>query len=430
MDLGFNLNLEQKQSLIMTPQLQMAIELLQFSSLELEEYIEEELKDNLLLERLEKESWKEGADYAVYDQDNDYNYENFIAYKPNLIEYLEGQLYQVLKQTEMKIGKYIIGNLDDKGFLRLSTDEISVNIKRDLATVQTVLTKIQYLDPVGVAARDFQETLLIQLNSLMLDTGLAERIVKEHLADLAEHNYQKIIRQMGEEENRVLGAINLIKTLNPYPAVGFSREDDVKYIIPDLITKEVNGQFVVINNEKTAPVLRINPYYYQLLQDKKGSSAYDFLNKKYRAALWLLRSIEQRRITVYRIAEAIVNYQERFMRQGIKHLAPLTMQEVADMIKMHESTVSRATTEKYLQTPHGLYELKFFFNSGINNLSSVSIKAIIVDYIKNEDRLSPLSDREIVQLLLERRGMELSRRTVAKYRNELGIKASTQRKKN
>lgn len=429
MDLSFNLNLEQKQQLIMTPQLQMAIELLQFSSLELEEYINEELKENPLLERLEREEdGEKGLDYAIDREDNGLNYENFVAYKPNLLEYLESQLYLVLENDEINIGKYIIGNLDEHGFLTISPEELAKNLDKSYEKVESVLKRIQYLDPVGIAASNIQETLLIQLESLMLDTDLAERIVRDYFQELTEQNYEKILKGIKDDEQKIKGAINLIKTLNPYPASGFSRGEDVKYIVPDLIVKEVNGDFVVISNENLSPTLRINKYYYNLLQEK-GSEAYEFLQKKYRAALWLIRSIEQRRLTIYRITEAIVKKQEDFLRLGIKHMIPMTMQDIASILNMHESTVSRATTEKYLQTPQGLFELKFFFNRGVSNLSSVSIKAIINDLIKNEDPRNPLSDNDIAVLLKETHNMDLSRRTVAKYRSELGLPSSNKRRK-
>lgn len=429
MDLGFNLNLEQKQNLVMTPQLQMAIELLQFSSQDLQEYIDEELKANPLLERIEKDfNNYSREDYSVNNDQEQVNYENFVAYQPNLLEYLEGQLYQVLASDEMEIGRYIIGNLDDKGFLSLSVKEISNKFSVEQKKVEMVLNKIQYLDPIGVGARNLKECLLIQLDSLMLNTDLAEKIVRDFLDDVAEKRYKKIAKALGEDSEKIRGAINLIKSLNPCPAAEFYNEGEVNYIIPDLIVKEVNGEFVIITNERSCPSLRINPYYYKILQEAKGNEAYDFLEKKYKSALWLIRSIEQRRITIYRITEAILSKQGGFFRKGIKHLKPMTMQDIADEIDMHESTVSRATNEKYIQTPQGLFSLKFFFNAGVNGLSSVSIKAIISEYINNEDPGSPLSDRQIVQLLKEKEGMSLSRRTVAKYRNEMGIPSSSKRK--
>jgi RNA polymerase sigma-54 factor len=427
MDLGFDLNLEQRQTLIMTPQLQMAIELLQFSSPELEEYIQEELKANPLLERLENQ-YEEGLEKTNNQEDREPDYENYITYKPNLLEYLEGQFYQVLKDKEISIGRYIIGNLDQHGFLTLSREEICANLKIEEKKLIEILIRIQHLDPVGIAAFDVKESLLIQLESLILNTDLAREIVKNYWQEFTEKDYRKIIRKIDQDEEKVIGAINLIKTLNPYPAAGFSQNNDqVKYIIPDLVVKKVKGDFVIISNEKSSPLLKISPYYYRMLQENRGSEAYEFLQQKYRSALWLIRSIEQRRITIYRIAEAIVKSQKEFFLKGVKYLTPMTMQDIADIIGMHESTISRATTGKYLQTPHGLFELKFFFNRGANNFSSVSIKAIIDEYIQKEDPSSPLSDQEIAHLLMKR-GIEISRRTVAKYRNELGIPSSTGRK--
>ncbi|HLV09332.1 MAG TPA: RNA polymerase factor sigma-54, partial [Halanaerobiales bacterium] len=419
MDLGFDLNLEQKQQLIMTPRLQMAIELLQFSSLELKEYIDEELKENPLLERDSMEyDGKEGTDYAVNSEQEGVDYENFISYKPNLLEHLENQLYLVLKGDEIKIGKYIIGNLDEHGFLTIDLEEIARKLKQPFERVKSVLKRVQELDPAGIAADGIQEALLIQLDFLMLDTRLARIIIGEFFDDLTAQNYTKILKKINADKKQIKGAINLIKTLNPYPAAGFSRSEDIKYIAPDLTVKKIKGKFVIVSNENLSPVLRINKYYYNLLR-KKSNEAREFLQKRYRSALWLIRSIEQRRLTIYRIAEAIIKKQEKFLYRGIKFMSPMTMQEIADMLDIHESTVSRATTEKYIQTPQGLFELKFFFNRGVNNLSSVSIKAIISDLIHEENPCKPLSDSAIVSLLRESRGVELSRRTVAKYRNEL-----------
>lgn len=428
MDLGFNLNLEQKQKLVMTPQLQMAIEILQFSSQEMEEYIEEELAENPLLDRLDKQNYSSGIDYSV-NSDKENNYENYVAYKPNLLEHLERQLYQVLEENELELGKFIIGSLDEHGFLTSSCRNIAKRFKSSVDKVESILRRIQYLDPVGIAASNVREALLIQLDSLMLDTGLAERIVRDYFDCLVEKEYSFIRKKLAANEERVMGAINLIKTLNPHPASAYNTANEVKYIVPDLIVKENRGEYLVISNEKSIPSLMINPYYHKMLKENKGTDVYEYLLGKYRSALWLMRSIEQRRFTIYRIAEAIVKEQRDFLNLGIKYLKSMTMQEVADILGMHESTVSRATTEKYLQTPQGLFELKFFFNSGVNNLSSVSIKALIADYIENEKPESPLSDRELTELLKENRALDLSRRTVAKYRKEMGIPSSNKRRK-
>lgn len=441
MDLGLSLNLEQKQELVMTPQLQMAIELLQFSSQELKEYVDEELKDNPLLEK-ETEDTKEKLDdrienqysspsysSAVRSRDDEYNYENFVSYQPNLLEYLENQLYQVLSDDEIEIGEYILGNLDQCGFLCESVEKISKNLDISEDKVKSVLERINYLEPIGVAAPNLQESLLIQLDSLDISTDIAEKIVKEHFQLLVDQNYKEIINKVDKDKEKIMRSIKVIKTLNPRPAASFNEKHNTKYITPDIVIKNVNGEFVVVINEKASPVLRINPQYYKMMQKNRGDDTHDFLKKKFKSALWLIKSIEQRRITVYRIANAIVEKQKEFLKNGVKYIKPMTMQDIADEIEMHESTVSRATSDKYIQTPQGIYDFKFFFSSGVNNISSISIKAMIREYIENEDKNSPLSDQKLADELKEKEGMKLSRRTVAKYRNEMNIPSSIKRKK-
>ncbi|MGM0437969.1 MAG: RNA polymerase factor sigma-54, partial [Bacillota bacterium] len=413
MDLGLSLNLEQKQELVMTPQLQMAIELLQFSSQELKEYVDEELKDNPLLEK-ETEDTKEKLDdrienqysspsysSAVSSRDDEYNYENFVSYQPNLLEYLENQLYQVLSDDEIEIGEYILGNLDQCGFLCESVKEISKNLDTSEDKVESVLERINYLEPIGVAAPNLQQSLLIQLDSLDINTDIAEKIVKEHFQLLVDQNYKEIIKKVDKDKEKIMRSIKVIKTLNPRPAASFNEKHNTKYITPDIVIKNVNGEFVVVINEKASPVLRINPQYYKMMQKNRGDDTHDFLKKKFKSALWLIKSIEQRRITVYRIANAIVEKQKEFLKNGVKYIKPMTMQDIADEIEMHESTVSRATSDKYIQTPQGIYDFKFFFSSGVNNISSISIKAMIREYIENEDKNSPLSDQKLADELKE-----------------------------
>jgi len=441
MDLGLSLNLEQKQELVMTPQLQMAIELLQFSSQELQEYVDEELKDNPLLEK-DTEDNKEKLDDRIENQysspsysstvnsrDDEYNYENFVSYQPNLLEYLENQLYQVLDDDEIEIGEYILGNLDQCGFLCESVTEISKNLDTSEDKVESVLERINYLEPIGVAAPNLQESLLIQLDSLETNTEIANEIVEEYFQLLVDQNYKEIIKKVDRDKEKVMRAIKVIKTLNPRPAASFNEKHNTKYITPDIVIKNVNGEFVVVINEKASPVLRINPQYYKMMQKNRGDDTHDFLKKKFKSALWLIKSIEQRRITVFRIANAIVKKQKEFLKNGVKYIKPMTMQDIADEIEMHESTVSRATSDKYIQTPQGIYDFKFFFSSGVNNISSISIKAMIREYIEDEDKSSPYSDQKLADELKEKEGMKLSRRTVAKYRNEMNIPSSIQRKK-
>ncbi|HKL75902.1 MAG TPA: RNA polymerase factor sigma-54, partial [Halanaerobiales bacterium] len=355
MDLGLSLNLEQKQELVMTPQLQMAIELLQFSSQELQEYVDEELKDNPLLEK-DTEDNKEKLDDRIENQysspsysstvnsrDDEYNYENFVSYQPNLLEYLENQLYQVLDDDEIEIGEYILGNLDQCGFLCESVTEISKNLDTSEDKVESVLERINYLEPIGVAAPNLQESLLIQLDSLDTNTEIANEIVEEYFQLLVDQNYKEIIKKVDRDKEKVMRAIKVIKTLNPRPAASFNEKHNTKYITPDIVIKNVNGEFVVVINEKASPVLRINPQYYKMMQKNRGDDTHDFLKKKFKSALWLIKSIEQRRITVFRIANAIVKKQKEFLKNGVKYIKPMTMQDIADEIEMHESTVSRAT---------------------------------------------------------------------------------------
>lgn len=362
MQLDFDLNLEQKQELVLTPKLQMAIEILQYSNLELKDYIEEEMKENPLLDMLEaeKEMDYKQSNFNVVEKER-IQYENFVAYRPDFCEYLENQLFEVLSDEQIKLGKFIVGSLNQSGYLTLEPE--------------------------------------------------------------------KIAEIFSSSENEVLEVYEKIKELDIKTA------DDLKncsteYIDPDLIVKEKDGGFEVISNDKTYPTLRISSYYYNLLKNQNDEEISDYLKRKYQSALWLIKSIEQRKETIRKIVETIVEKQRDFFEKGLKHLYVMTMEEVAEAIDMHESTVSRATTSKYLQTPHGIFSLKLFFNSGINNISSVSIKAIISEEIAEEDKSSPLSDSSLAQILFTEYSLDISRRTVAKYRKSLGIPSSRKRKRN
>lgn len=434
MDLGFSLNLEQKQQLVMTPKLQIAIEILQYNTQELEEFIEEEVKENPLLEIIDSNKemdYKELSYASNTNNSNDsvFNYENYLTYPLSLYEYVERQLYQVLNSSQLELGKYIIGNLDKQGFLQISFSDIANKFNISVEKVESIIKKLQSLDPVGIATRNVEESLLIQLDSLSINTSIAKEIIKKFMKELVNKNYRLIIKNINVEKDKVINAINLIRSLNPYPAFGFYNESDTKYITPDIIIKKVNGEFVIISNEKYAPGLKISPYYYQMLKEQSDSKVHDYLKEKYKAALWLIRSIEQRRMTISRIAQAVIEKQKDFFEKGIKYMATMTMDEIAEVINMHESTVSRATTGKYIQTPHGLFEFKFFFSSGIMDISSISIKAIIREYIKKEDPTSPLSDNNLQIILKKEKSINLSRRTVAKYRNQMKIPPSQKRRK-
>lgn len=451
-------SLTQKQELVMTPKLQQAIKLLQLSRMELVDYLEDKLLENPILE-LEEEvageedlaeeeedfedlDWEEyfadsSSDYNVNYQQEDYNYENFVAASLTRDEYLNNQL-QLLDLTaqQKEIGKYIIGSLDEDGFLEREVAELAAELGVSEEKFLEVLKEIQQFEPVGIAAQSLQESLLIQLAEWEAGRKkeLALKMVEEHFDLLIENKVKKLAKKLGIKPTESQRIVDLIKTLNPSPASIFQESGGTKYLEPDLIIEKINQQYVVFMNQTPVPKLRINSYYQKLLKNFDSSSkAKEYLEEKMSSAMWLIKSIEQRRLTIYKIAKAIVELQKEFFEKGLKHLKPLTMEEVAQEIDMHESTVSRATTKKYAQTPHGLFELKFFFTSGVKtknggNISAVSIKKMIEDIIKEEDVTKPLSDQKIADQLSDL-GAPVSRRTVAKYRNQLGIASSVQRRR-
>jgi len=436
--LNLNINLEQKQELVMTPKLQMAIKLLQYSSMELKEYIEDEMKDNPLLEKHDEkkdhlddriksqyQSYQYGSNY----NQEDFNYENMVSYQPNLLEYLENQLYEVLSDQEIKDGQYILGNLDERGLLSVSLEELAEELEVDVVYIKNILKKIQKLDPAGIAATNVKQCYLNQLEQMDMDTADAELLIKRHINLIVTEDFGVVLNETGWEKERLSKALQIIKKLTSKPASLIADNKKTQYIMPDIVIRKVKEDYVIILNDKASPLLRINPYYYQVMQKRKKDETYKYLEKKFKSAMWIIKSIEQRRMTVYRIAKKIAERQKKFLDRGVKYLKPLTMQEIADEIEMHESTVSRATDNKFIQTPHGIFDFKFFFNGGVNDISTVSIKAMIIEMIKNEEEGSPLSDNSISEILRAKNNLKLSRRTIAKYRNELGIPSSIQRRK-
>jgi RNA polymerase sigma-54 factor len=460
MKLAPEISLEQKQELIMTPKLQQAIELLQLSKMELDNRLEKELLENPVLELAEDEreegeeieevedefedlNWEDyfvdsSSNYSYkYDQDDDYNYENFISASLTLEEYLLNQLQLLeLTEEEKNIAKYIIGSLDSNGFLDAPVKELAEELDVGEEKVSGILNKIQNFEPLGIAANDLQESLLIQVESLNIGEKeeLIKKIIEDHFELLSKNKVRKLAKHLNIKPSRSQKLVDLIRTLNPSPAGSFEKEGETKYIEADLIVEKVEGKYVVTMNDNNSSSLRINSYYQRLLRKfNSDTKAKEYLKEKIDSALWLIKSIEQRRLTIYRIAEAIVEMQHEFLENGLKYLQPMTMQDVAYEIEMHESTVSRATTQKYIQTPWGLFELKFFFSSGVEDRngkvrSSVSIKNTIEEIISKEDITKPLSDQKIADRLNEF-GTNISRRTVAKYRNELDILSSTKRKR-
>ncbi|NLN87328.1 MAG: RNA polymerase factor sigma-54 [Syntrophomonadaceae bacterium] len=459
--------LEQQQKLVMTPELRLAIAILQMSTMELEEYAQQELNENPLLDVQEPEepsgdsaaenaeagsngdlepttSMEEWADY-YHDRDigysagdrEDKSYDNFLTKRPTLYEHLQFQLRLVCKEIEdEEVGLYIIGNIDDNGYLCVSREEMAFQTGASPERVDRVLGLVQSFHPHGVGAFTLQESLMIQLRYFGKEDSLAEKIIYEHLDDLAQGRLAKISQAVGISVQQVQGVCDIIRTLDPKPGLQYSSDDEIKYIIPDAIVEKIEGQYVVVLNDNASPRLVVNRLYKSMMR-KPGQfsdEARKYLGDKMNSAIWLIRSIEQRRRTLDKVIRCIVDIQTDFLDQGIKYLKPLTLKQVADLIEVHESTVSRATSKKYIQTPQGLFELKFFFGSGISTsvgtdkVSAKSIKRMLEEIITGEDPARPISDQAIVAKLQDE-GIDISRRTVAKYRGEMGIPATSARKR-
>lgn len=457
MKLGYDLTLEQTQKLVMTPELRQAIQLLQFTSQELNEYLEKQVEENPLLE-LEKTSedyeniddfankreeidWK---DYIGKEDDisyqpqvdknvKEYSFENFISYSPSLKENLLFQLnVSEINKGDREIGEILIENIDENGYLMTSVEQVAKDLKIDSERVENVLFLIQGFEPLGVGARNLKECLLIQIREDKNRHPQAERIAEYYLEDIAHNRLSKIAKELNMDIEEVQNICDYIKTLEPKPGRSFNDGNQVKYITPDATIEYIDGEYIIILNDVTGPRLNINNFYKELIRKERDAKATEYLNEKLNSAMWIIRSIEQRRMTIYKVVESILKFQKDFFEIGEKGLKPLTLNEVAEDIQMHESTVSRATNGKYVQTPKGLYELKYFFTSGLTTssgeISSTSIKSMIKDLIEQENSKKPYSDQKISDIL-KAKGIDISRRTVAKYRDELGIPSSTARRR-
>ncbi len=462
MQMNFSLTLSQTQKLVMTPELRQAITILQLSALELDQYIENQLLENPLLdvtdedikedEPIEKVEEKESdsIDWEEYFQDRASSgpirgqseqkeeragYENFVSSTPSLQEHLMMQLHFLsIPKTALKIGEFLIGNLDKNGYLTITTKEASRLLKVSEEDVEACLKTIQTFDPSGVGARSLTECLLIQIEQKGIDEPKIRDLVKNHLSDLGEARFSKIAEALNIGLAEVQNLKDILVTLDPKPGRNFSSINDVHYITPDATIEKVGSEYVIIMNDTMSPRLSINPYYRSLLRSEdKESNISKFLSCRLDSALWLIKSIEQRRITLNKVIQSIAEVQRDFLDNGLIHLKPLTMKHIADKVGVHESTVSRAISGKYVQTPRGVFELKFFFQSGLNNVngtstSSESIKKMIRQMIDEENPHKPLSDKRIADML-KIKGISISRRTIAKYRDEIGILPSTKRKR-
>ncbi len=480
------------QQLLMTPQLQQAIKLLQMGRPEFLEALEKELLENPVLEvaseddsteaksdgseplsseitiadpevssesgnitdsneQISKGSEQATVEWADYLENfTDYkgvsspkgtasgderpNLENSLTRSEKLSDYVLSQVRMMdFSQKEEEIALYVVGNLDKDGYLCVDDQEIAQICKCTIAEVESVLCRMRELDPPGIAARNLGECLFIQLEHMGLGEGLAAKIVLNHLDKLEKKAYEKIAKMEHVAIEEVYGAVKAIQNLEPRPARPFG-DDTTRYIVPDIYVYKINDEYVISLNEEGMPRLRVSPYYLDLLKEKAndGDPSHAYLADRLKAATWLIKSIHQRQKTIYRVTESIVKRQKEFFDKGINSLKPMVLKDVADDIGMHESTVSRVTTNKYVHTSHGVFELKFFFTSGIKgsdgDVSSSSVKEKIKALIATEDQSNPISDQAIVEAL-KKDNIEIARRTVAKYRESLGILSSSKRKK-
>lgn len=472
MALELRQQLKLSQQLVMTPQLQQAIKLLQLSRLELAETVQQEMLENPFLEETysgpdedkELSEDRTGDENEAYDRDlaKDASWEDYMgefastpkanerkefdaseeisplearcAARPTLEGHLLWQLrLSTLSDRQKEIGEIIIGNLSSNGYLQADRDEIARLAECEPAEVDEVLSKIQVMDPVGVAARDVKECLQIQLRNLNYDRDpILMQLVESHMEDLEAKRYKPLLKKFKIDMEDLQEYLAIIQSLDPMPGASFGG-DEPSFVSPDVYVYKVGDEFVIILNDSDIPQLRISDLA-EMDMSHASESDKEYFNERLRSATWLIKSLHQRNRTLYKVTEAIVRHQKEFFEKGVTHLSPLILKDIADDISMHESTISRITTNKYVATPFGVFELKFFFNSGLalddgNQVGSESVKALIKKFISEEDPKNPLSDEKIGEMLKDHLKVNIARRTVAKYRTALDIPSSSRRKK-
>ncbi len=472
MALELRQQLKLSQTLVMTPQLQQAIRLLQLSRLELLETVQQEMLENPFLEEKADDIPQEAPDERDVGTDNkslpgsvedlarnadweDYlgefsstsrqmqvretevqeqlSFEGRYAVKPSLDGHLHWQLrLSDMSEMQKDIGEIVIGNLDSNGYLQASAQEIAEMAQASTEDVEAVLRIMQTFDPVGVAARTPQECLLVQLRVFALDKDpVLVELVKEHLEDLEKKRYKPLCRKFKIGMEDIKNYLTILQRLDPLPGASFGTGEPF-YVSPDVYVYRFEGDFMILLNDEGLPKLQLNSYYMDSLHANADKDK-DYMQEKMRSAMWLMKSLYQRQRTLYKVTESIVKYQREFFEHGVTRLKPLILKDVADDISMHESTVSRITTNKFVATPHGVYELKFFFNSGLgmddgSQMGSESVKATIKQLIGEENPKKPLSDERLADILKEKLQVNIARRTVAKYRTALNIASSSKRK--
>jgi RNA polymerase sigma-54 factor len=475
MSIQQKLHLKLGQKLVMTPSLQQAIKLLPLARLELQTYLAQEMQVNPVLEEAvtqqddeeydaesemkeaeeqaaeKEEKGKEGVndtfDYEAFFRDyfdlsytpftspeiTEYpSFENTLVNPTSLTSHLEWQLGLSSPPEPINgIASEIIGNLDENGYLKVPLEEIAQTNGYDMKDVEKALDIVQHLDPIGVGARDLKECLRIQVHHYGYTGTPVETIINEHLDLLRNHNYNELAKKLKCSLDEVETWVDHVKHLDPMPGLKFSSSRP-QYVTPDVYVIKVDGDYKILLDDDGIPKLRINPIYRRMMEESNSPETIEYIKDKIKSALWLIKSIDQRQKTIYKVAESIVRHQRSFLDYGIEFLKPLILKTVAEDIGMHESTVSRAVTNKYMHTPQGVFEMKFFFHSSLSNsrgvdVSSLSIKERLKKIIEAENPGKPLSDSEITSIF-QKEGLKISRRTIAKYREDMKIPPSHQRR--
>ncbi|MDO4518502.1 MAG: RNA polymerase factor sigma-54, partial [Bacillota bacterium] len=463
--LGYELTIEQSQKLIMTPELIQAIQILQFNAQELDAHVQEQILTNPVLETTDappgegdyseaagsdkssidsvadsfegetynKEDLEQafasaqaadsGLDWKEYIRNNNYGglenkgarredddrrdaFERYVVNEVTLPEHLMFQ-YQFAAMSKgcRRVGRYIIESLDENGYMTLSVEEIAAATGVSEGKVNEALGIIHGFEPAGVGAKDLRECLIIQLEAKGQLTDKIKKIINDHLENIANNRLSVVAKDMGITVLEVQEIADMIKTLEPKPGRQFASSSETKYIVPDVIVEKVEDEYVVAINDNNTPHLMVSSYYKSLLhKSDTDKQLAKYLQERVESANWLIKSIEQRKQTIYSVVTAIVNYQREFFDKGSKYLKVLTLKDIAEEVGMHESTVSRSVNGKYLQCPRGVFEIKYFFSAGVSSasgeeISSNSIKEFIKELVENEDQSKPLSDSKMVELL-------------------------------
>lgn len=449
MEIDNNLDLNQSQKLLLSASLVQSLNILSMTAEELENEIKRQADENPIIE-IEVKHNEPDIDWEKYTKninqknrfdkneivyrDIEYDFENIVASKKNLYEYLKSQLILLkIDEKEKKVCEYLIDSIDENGYLNEET-EIKEKLNIDDEIYDKCKKYIQSLEPSGVGGRNLKESLIIQLRNLGIKNMNLENIIKYDLNHIANKDMKFLCKKYGIKKNKCIEYIETIKKLNPRPCEGYNSKD-IQYIKPDVIIKEVNGEFTLIENNFNHINIKINPFYQSLLQDKNSDKvAQEFIKERLDSALNLSKSIEKRRTTTVKIANSILNNQYEFFKKGIKYIRPMTMKKLSKELELHQSTISRGVNGKYMLTPFGLFEFKYFFSKCLatkemldEEISSISIKNFIKETIKNENKQKPLSDEKI-KVLLQEKGIKIARRTVTKYREDLKILPASKRK--